>query len=491
MKHPGFENKAVVMRFAPNPSGPLHIGHARAAVLNDELAKSYNGKLILRIEDTDPKRVDTEAYDLIEEDLEWLGVEWDEKVVQSDRLDIYADYCRRLIEKGFGYVCDCDSEKFRTLKLKSLECEHRSASVEENLSLFEEMKDWKEGRGAVKLKTDLAHPNPAVRDYPIMRVVERKHPRTGEERGMYPLMNFSVAVDDHLLRITHVLRGKDHIINTERQRYIYEYFNWHKPVFIHYGLMRVEEVLSTSEMRRGIERGDYSGWDDVKLWTLKALKRRGIRADAVRNYMLDLGVKEKDIEFSPENLCAENKKMIDPAANRYFFIPDPVRLVVKDPPSVELEMPLHKDFKERGSREFILKSDGEMVLFISKDDAGKLTAGEKIRLMNLFSVEVKDIGGEITGEYVMGSMGPRVRVLGERGEHYSKQKESIKSMKKVQWLAEDHLTARVLTLRGEIGGFCEKTCRNLRAGDIIQFERFGFCRLDERNDELTFYFTHK
>ena len=338
----------VVMRFAPNPSGPLHIGHARAAILNDELVKKYKGKLILRIEDTDPKRVDPEAYDMIEDDLRLLGVEWHEKVLQSDRMDIYAEHCIKLIKEGHAYVCDCNEEEFKKLKLKSSPCPHRNTLPGENLRLFEEMKNWPEGRGSVKLKTDLKDKNPAVRDFPIMRVVEKKHPKISGYR-IYPLMNFSVAVDDHLLGMTHVLRGKDHIINTERQRYVYKHFNWKEPVFVHYGLMSVEDVISKTEIRKDIQSGKFSGWDDVGLWTIKALIRKGIRAKAIRNYILNLGIKEKDIEFSSENLYAENKKIVEPTADRYYFVPDPAEIIVKGVPELDLRIPLHKDFKERGS----------------------------------------------------------------------------------------------------------------------------------------------
>ncbi|MBO5431539.1 glutamate--tRNA ligase, partial [Methanocorpusculum sp.] len=209
----------VVMRFAPNPSGPLHLGHARASVLNDYYVRKYGGKFYYRVEDTDPKRVDPEAYDMVSEDLKWLGIGITDVIYQSDRFEIYYEHARELIKLGGAYMCDCDNAEFRDLKLKKQACPCRDLSVEENLKRFDDMLagKYEEGQITMRVKTDIAHPDPAVRDFAAMRVLkEPKHPRK-PEIFVYPLMNFSVAVDDHLLGMTHVIRGKDHIANTRRQ----------------------------------------------------------------------------------------------------------------------------------------------------------------------------------------------------------------------------------------------------------------------------------
>ncbi|HJJ55344.1 MAG TPA: glutamate--tRNA ligase family protein, partial [Methanocorpusculum sp.] len=211
--------KGVVMRFAPNPSGPLHLGHARASVLNDYYVKKYGGKFYYRVEDTDPKRVDPEAYDMVINDLKWLGIGITDVIYQSDRFEIYYDYARQLIKLGGAYMCTCDNEEFKQLKLKKQPCPCRNLSVEENLKRFDDMLAGKynEGEITMRVKTDIAHPDPAVRDFAAMRVLKSpKHPRK-PEIFVYPLMNFSVTIDDHLLGMTHVIRGKDHIANTRRQ----------------------------------------------------------------------------------------------------------------------------------------------------------------------------------------------------------------------------------------------------------------------------------
>jgi len=469
----GMEGK-VVLRFAPNPSGPLHIGHARTAILNDEYAKRYDGKLILRVEDTDPKRVDMEAYDIIESDLEWLGIDWDYKITQSKRLKVYKDIASRLISRGGAYVCECGQQKFKELKDKGKACPCRKNKPAKNLELWESMKAGN-SKLALMLKTDIKHKNPALRDFPIMRVIKMEHPLTKIEQDVYPLMNFSVTVDDHLLGLTHVIRGKDHIINTERQMFIYDYLGWKPPTFIHNGLMRAQGVnLKTSLIKKGIEEGEYGGWDDARLGTLMALKRRGIRPEAIRNMMVNMGAGEVDVSFEWKNLYAENKKIIEPEANRYFFIPEPEEVWIRGVPKdlKKMKVPLHPDFPERGFRELNVKRSGKDVkIFISKRDAKALKKGEEIRLKNFCNIRITGTR-PVEAEYVEGK--------------------NLKVDKKIQWLPEDVIGCEVVGPEGNTAGFCEKNCKGLEVNDIIQFERFGFVRVDDLGEnDIICYFTHE
>ena len=295
----------VIMRLAPSPSGPLHIGHSRMAILNDEYAKRYGGKLILRIEDTNPLNVENYAYDMIKEDLDYLGVKIHQVVIQSDRFDLYYEYAKKLLEMGKAYITLCDEKEWRKLKIAKRPCPDRDIDSSIHLERWENMLSGKyDDREAVYVvKTDLYHPNPAIRDWAAFRIIKNaKHPRIGQKYIVYPLMNFSVAVDDHDLGLTHVLRGKDHLNNTYRQLYIFDYFNWEKPVYIHYGKVRIEgSILKTSIIKKGIKDGAFKGWDDVRLGTLLALKKRGIDPEAIRKYWIDVGIKDVDIIFSWEN----------------------------------------------------------------------------------------------------------------------------------------------------------------------------------------------
>ena len=178
----------VKLRFAPNPSGPLHIGHARAAILNLLYQKKYDGKLVLRIEDTDPKRVEPDAYNAIPEDLAWLGIEADEAYIQSDRLDIYYEYAVKAIECGAAYMCTCDGGDFKKLKDNCQPCPCRDHSVEENMELWNRFPDMEEGEAVLRVKTDINHKNPAIRDWVAMRIVNQEHPRIGNKYKIHKIL---------------------------------------------------------------------------------------------------------------------------------------------------------------------------------------------------------------------------------------------------------------------------------------------------------------
>jgi glutamyl-tRNA synthetase len=465
-------DKGVAMRFAPNPSGPLHLGHARAAVLNDEYVKRYGGRYILRIEDTDPKRIDTDAYGMVREDIEWLDLSIHEIVYQSDRFDLYYRLAAELIERGGAYVCTCDNVRFRELKLAKRACPCRDKDTGANLGLWQKMLDgeFHEGSASVRVKTDLDHPDPAMRDYPIFRILNSPpHPRM--DAHVYPLMNFSVAVDDHMLGITHVIRGKDHIANTRRQKYIFDYFGWKPPVYRHYGRMSIEGVvLSTSQMREGITKGSYHGWDDIRLGTLRALARRGIRPQAVREAMVEIGIGETDISFSWENLFAKNRAIIDPEANRYFFVPNPVEALISDAPQETAHALLHPGEPERGTRDILFS--GRALLPAEDIGAGV----EMVRLKDLFNVRLKRKDGG--SEFVYG------------GESLADARAAGAPI--IQWLPpESAVPCTLVTPEGTKEGVCEPGVRK-ETGRVVQFERIGFARIDSVSPEgIIAYFTHK
>ncbi len=467
----------VVLRFAPNPSGPLHLGHCRAAILNDEYARRYKGKLILRLEDTDPARVDPGAYEMIEEDLAWLGVAIHETIVQSERLDIYYEHARRLVEMERAYVCICPPEEFQRLRVAKRACPCRAPAEEENLVRYEKMfTEYKAGEAALRLMTSLDLPDPSMRDFPILRITDEPHPRV-RGRRVYPLMNFSVAVDDHLLGLTHVLRGKDHIANTRKQGFVYQYFGWAMPRFIHYGLMKIEGLeLSTSGMARGIKEGLYEGWDDARLGTLRAMRRRGIQPGAIRKVMIDVGTKESDISFSWKNLYAYNKEFVEPMANRYFFVQEPQELLVEGCRGMEVHAPLHPDHGERGKRSLSIRArDSHCIVHVSKQDLEALEVGDVVRLMEAFNIELLEKGSSA-----------KAKVHSQGLEEARRLRARL-----IHWVPEDHVRVRVVGPEGVSEGYGEEGLREVAQDSMIQFERFGFVRVDSRGEELVVYFAHR
>lgn len=467
---PGAEG-GVVMRFAPNPSGPLHLGHARAAFLNDEYLKRYGGKYILRIEDTDPKRVDTDAYQMVPEDIEWMGLRISETVYQSDRFPRYYEVGKDLIAKGAGYVCTCDNEKFKDLKMHKQACPCRSQSVEEAADLFDKMLDggFAEGEVSVRLKTDLNHPDPAMRDFPLFRVLTSV-PHQRVDAIVYPLMNLSVAVDDHLLGMTHVIRGKDHIANTGRQKFIFDYMGWKQPVYRHYGRMGIEGVvLSTSQMRQGIDAGEFTGWDDVHLGTLRAMARRGIMPEAVRNAVVEIGIGETDIQFSWENLYAKNKEIVDAKADRFFFVPDPVEVSVEGAGQMTAHAMRYPGDESRGSRE--IPFTGKIVVPRSELES----APAMIRLKDLFNISVTRENGAIIARYA--------------GDELQQAREAKAPI--IQWLPAGYGTPCLIKKAdGDLSGVCEPEVSTWQ-NRIVQFERVGFARIDAAGDEIMAYFSHR
>ncbi|HUV25623.1 MAG TPA: glutamate--tRNA ligase [Methanomassiliicoccales archaeon] len=469
---PGAEKGKVVMRFAPGPSGPLHIGHSRVAILNDEYVKRYNGKFINRMEDTNPDKIDPEAYHMIPEDLEWLGVDVNETVIQSDRFDLYYQVMKELLELGNAYVCFCQADDWRSLKEKSRACPHRDLPIQDQLESYDRILagDYSEGEAVVVIKTDLFHPNPAIRDFIALRIVDTPHPRTGDRYHAYPMMNLSVAVDDHTLGLTHVLRGKDHLNNTLRQEYIFNYLGWKMPWYHHYGFVSIPEaILKTSVVREGIKSGEFTGWDDVRLGTFRSLRRRGIQPDAIRAYWVDVGMKDVDIQFSWENLYAFNKEIVDPEANRYFFVWDPVRIEIEGVSALLSKAPLHPDYPERGARITELCGDPIEVLLTPEDHA-LLVKNGKVRLKDLCNLE-----------YVNG----KARYI---GNDLSIIKEGARI---VHWNMVDGPIGEVLMPDGTIKNGVSESIPDREIGKVVQFERFGFCMIEQTSPIVKAVYSHR
>lgn len=460
----------VRMRMAPNPSGPLHVGHSRMGILNDEYVKRYGGICYNRFEDTDPARIDPDGYRTIPEDFAWLGVRIDKTIIQSDRFEIYYDIAKKLLEMGKAYVCTCKPDEWRDLKNRKLPCPHREQPPNDQMVRWQRMFDgsYKPEEASLIVKTDLNHPNPALRDFVGLRIDDTPHPRTGTKYRVYPLMNLAVATDDHLLDLTHVLRGKDHLNNTYRQMYIYDYFGWKKPEYIHYGRVSIEDAqLSTSKMAKGIREGTYTGWDDPQLGTLRALKRRGIRPEALRRYWVETGIKEVDIEFSWKTLYSFNRELIDDDANRYFFVSDPEKIKIEGAPQRLVgKAPLHPEHPERGLRELVVSADSSV--YICRDD---LTSKPKrLRLKDLCNIEFTDNSWRYAGN--------DLAVL----------KQGVQI---VHWVPTGSPAAEVLMTDGSIKkGLAEKAIADAE-GKVVQLERFAYAMVETAKPTIRCVFTHK
>ena len=392
----------VVLRFAPNPNGPLSFGHARGLVINSRYREMYDGVFILRFDDTDTKVKPPllEAYEQIVEEATWLtGRAPDRVVVASDRMEQYYEHAQRMLNEGFGYVCRCSAEAFKEHRIGQTNCPCRSQSIADNQALWKSMLkgSFKPGEVVVRVKTDMTLKNPALRDWPALRLQDTKsHPHPRPEIGstyvVWPLLDFQSAVEDHLQGVTHIIRGKDLMDSTRKQTLLYEHFGWTYPETVYWGRVKVHEWggFSTSQMRKDIEEGLYDGWNDPRLPTLCGLRDRGIRAEALRDFWIELGVTQKDISVPLATLYAHNTKAVDAGAPRLSFVREPIAFsLVGEHPS-SLELAVHPNDDAMGIRAWNLK---EGKVWLESEDLEHMD----LRLKEFADVALNDTNAEVQG----------------------------------------------------------------------------------------------
>lgn len=303
---PDVPKSGVIMRFAPSPSGPLHIGHMISMGPNFLYFKKYGGKFYLRIEDTNPNNIYKPAYKMIETDIRWLlkGEKFP-IIIQSNRISLYYKYIKKLLFKNAVYVCDCNKDDFKILKKNKRACPCRELTKNQQLIRWGKMLDkkgYKEGEAVLRFKTTLSHKNPAMRDFPLARINETTHPLQKNKYRVWPLMNLSVTVDDIEMKITHIIRGKDHKDNSEKQKMIYKILGKKYPWCSFMGKLHFKESeLSTTKIKEGIEQKKYSGWDDPKLMTLSSLKKQGYNPINLWGFIKSRGLNKIDKTISKKD----------------------------------------------------------------------------------------------------------------------------------------------------------------------------------------------
>tara|TARA_Y100000996_G_scaffold109754_1_gene81135 strand:- start:28626 stop:30356 length:1731 start_codon:yes stop_codon:yes gene_type:complete len=451
----------VTLRFAPNPNGPLSLGHSRGVVINSELAKINGGRVVLRFDDTDTKVKPPEptAYSQIEEEYEWIsGKKADVVIRASDRMPIYLEYAEKMISEGFGYTCRCTAQNFKKLRDNMEECPCRENDVSLNLELFESMKSGgvPEGGAVIRVKTSLDLPNPALRDWPALRIQHTPHPMVGEKYKVWPLLDFQSAIEDRLQGVTHIVRGKDLMDSTRKQTILYGHFGWDYPETLYWGRVKVLEFggFSTSGMRMEISEGKYSGWDDPRLPTISAIRKRGFSSQAIREFWLELGLTQKDISIPMQSIEAKNSSTIDSFTERRSFVRSPDEVIIEIPDTIgdyvaEVSIPKHPDETVLGTREWGAVSEK---IFVEKDDIGIVD----IRLKGFADVKILD--------------GVAVVISNERTD-----RRAI-----AHWLPVEISREAVLEIPQadeiqKVSGVIEDY--ELVEGMIVQLERIGFARI--------------
>ena len=295
---PGAEKGKVVMRFRPAPSGPLHVGHIISNMISSLFVKKYGGKFYIIIDDTDPETVLKESYKEIKKDCDWIFGNVYEYVNSSDRMEIYYEYVEKLIKKNSAYVCTCSGDEFREFSKQKKDCPCKKLNVKENLERWGKMldkNDYKVGEAVLRFKSDMKHKNPAMRDFPLARINETSHPLQKKKYRVWSLMNLVVAVDDIELKMTHIIRGKDHGDNAKRQEMIHKIFGKTSPWTFFMGRIKFKDlILSKRKLTAAIKSGEFSGAEDERVPTLASLRKRGYKPEAFEKFAEQRGLTEVD-----------------------------------------------------------------------------------------------------------------------------------------------------------------------------------------------------
>ncbi|MBW3015269.1 glutamate--tRNA ligase [Candidatus Woesearchaeota archaeon] len=474
---PGAVDNKVVTRIPPEPSKYNHIGHALSFLINYMYAKKYHGKSILRFEDTNPEKATQEFVDAMKEDcIEYLDIQPDETKYVSDDMQIFYDLAEELINKEKAYVCFCSRDEMQKLRHKGKPCKHRDTKPAENLKHWKDMLDkkYKEGEAVLRLKGDMESGNHVMRDPVIFRIVYTPHYRQKKKYHVWPMYDFENAVEENICGVTHIMRSNEFgKMRVDLQDYIKDLFGFPKQIAIQYGRFNVTGACTQGrEIRKLIEEKKVIGWDDPSLVTLKALKRRGIKKEMFYELINEVGLSPSQTNIDWSIISSINRKILDPIAHRYFFVEDPQKIKIEGAPEQKITLDLHPDNK-KGGRKLTTKD----TFLINKTDLKDLKQNKLHRLMDCLNFEKKK------DKYIFHS------------KSYEGFKDAKNKGKIIHWLPEskDLINAEIfMPDHSTRKGLTEPAASKLKPDTVIQFERTGFVRLDEKQKtKLKFWFTHK
>ena len=409
------KHKSVHTRFPPEPNGYLHIGHAKSICLNFGLAKEYNGLCNLRFDDTNPVKEDVEYVDSIKADVEWLGFKWEgEPRYASDYFDALYGYAIELIEKGLAYVDELSPDEMReyrgTLTEPGKNSPYRDRSVEENLALFERMKngEFAEGTLSLRAKIDMASPFMVMRDPVLYRIKFASHHQTGDKWCIYPMYDFTHCISDAIERITHSLCTLEFQDNRRLYDWVLENISIERPLPHQYEFSRLNlegTLTSKRKLLKLVNEGIVDGWNDPRMPTISGLRRRGYTPASLREFCRRIGVTKQDnvVEYSALEACI--REDLNENAPRAMAVIDPVRVVIENFEGEEtLTAPNHPNRPELGERQLPFTKELYIDRADFREEANKqykrLVLGKEVRLRNAYVIKAerveKDANGEIT-----------------------------------------------------------------------------------------------
>ena len=397
----------ILTRFPPEPNGYLHIGHAKSICLNFTTAAKYNGKCNLRYDDTNPVKEDMEYVRSIEEDVKWLGFQWDKRLWASDYFDEMYECAVQLIKEGKAYVCDLTADQIReyrgTLKEPGKESPYRNRTVEENLQLFEEMREGKyaDGEKVLRARIDMASPNINMRDPVIYRIAHASHHNTGDKWCIYPMYDFAHPIEDAIEGITHsicTLEFEDH-------RPLYDWVlqaigKWEKPPRqIEFARLNLTNtVMSKRYLKAMVDDGRVDGWDDPRMPTIAGIRRRGYTAEAVRDFCERIGVAKANSTVEADLLDACVRDDLKTKVENRNVVENPIKVVITNYPEDKTEMmeiENSREVPEMGSRMVPFSRelwvDGEDFMEVPAKKYFRLFPGNEVRFKGAYFLTCNEV----------------------------------------------------------------------------------------------------
>ena len=473
------ENGKVVTRFPPEPNGYPHIGHAKAAIIDEEYARMYDGKLILRFDDTNPENERLEYYAAIKVGLDWLGVKYDKVKNTSDDIELIYQKGLELINSGTAYVCTCKQEVISKNRREMKYCKCSTLDQNQNNDRWKKMFDkFKAGEAIVRFRGNMSSENTVMRDPVLFRIIDGKHPLLGNRYRVWPSYDFAVAIEDNIDGVTHAFRTKEYELRNELYYAILDALKLRKPKMMEFSRLEFKGMpVSKRVLKPLIESGKVSWYDDPRLPTLEALKRRGITPEAIRKFVLSLGFTKADTLAPFDVLESFNRKIVDEQSTRLFMVKDPKKIVVTGLPVATITIPNHPT-KDLGKRNVTVDEN----FYLSSDDTKDLKPESKIRLMGIGNVQIKTVSDHLTCQYT--------------GD------ELVEEIPKVQWVSQKNFQKLKIQIPKalfiddtfnedsleEIEVYVEPYYLELKEGSEIQFIRFGYCRKESASLAI---FTHR
>ncbi|XP_030413344.1 bifunctional glutamate/proline--tRNA ligase isoform X4 [Gopherus evgoodei] len=500
---PGAEMGKVIVRFPPEASGYLHIGHAKAALLNQHYQVNFKGKLIMRFDDTNPEKEKEDFEKVILEDVAMLHIKPDQFTYTSDHFETIMKYAEKLIQEGKAYVDDTPAEQMKMEREQRIESKHRNNSVEKNLQMWEEMKKGTEcgQMCCLRAKIDMNSNNGCMRDPTLYRCKNQPHPRTASNYNVYPTYDFACPIVDSIEGVTHALRTTEYHDRDEQFYWIIEALGIRKPYIWEYSRLNLNNtVLSKRKLTWFVNEGLVDGWDDPRFPTVRGVLRRGMTVEGLKQFIAAQGSSRSVVNMEWDKIWSFNKKVIDPVAPRYTALLKDEVVTVNIPEALEemKEVAKHPKNADVGLKPVWYSSQ----VLIDGADAETLTEGETVTFINWGNIIITKIHRNSSRKIV--SIDAKLNM----------ENKDYKKTTKITWLAEtphaplipavcvnyDHLITKPVLGKDEdfkqyvnrnskqeelmLGDPCLK---ELKKGDIIQLQRRGFFICDQPYEPVSPY----